>query len=57
MKNLTSVAIMGSNWVAIKAKLYEEFKFLGFMCYFAAKFQQSSKKHLKMAFIGSISDI
>ena len=40
---LISVATLGSNWVAIEAKFYEEFKFLGFMRYFSARFQQSSK--------------
>ena len=54
---LISVASLGSNWVAIEAKFYEEFKFLGFMRYFSARFQQSSKTYLKMAFLGSISDI
>ena len=53
----TSVATLGPNWVAIEAKSYEEFKFLGFMRYFWARFQQSSKNHLEMAFLGSISDI
>ena len=53
----TSVVTFGSFWVAIEAKYYEEFKFLGFMRYFSARFQQSSKKHLKMEFLGSISEI
>ena len=40
---LISVASLGSIWVAIEAKFNEEFKFLGFMRYFSARFQQSSK--------------
>ena len=53
----TSVTTLGSNWVAIEVKFYEEFKFLGFMLYFSARFQQSSNKHLKMGGFGCFLDI
>ena len=44
----TKVMTLGSNWVAIEAKFQKIFKFLGFMCYFSARSQQSSKNHLKI---------
>ena len=43
--------------MAIEVKAYEEFKVLGFMRYFSARVQQSSKNRLTVMFLGSILDI
>ena len=43
----------GSSRASIEAKFYKVSNFLGFMRYFSARIEQSSKNHPKLALFGS----